>query len=72
MIRAFQSAVIKAYVRAVIPGYGGGTTPVDYSGIIASLNLLTDTSDSAYDGTGPTLGLMETQLDTINGEIITV
>lgn len=67
MIRAFQSAVTKAYVRAVIPSNG---ISVDYSGIIASLNLLTDTSDSAYDGTDPTLAGMETQLDTINGEVI--
>lgn len=44
---------------------------IDYSGIIASLNLLTDTLDTAYDGTDPTLAGMETALDTINGEIIT-
>ena len=69
MIRAFTSAATKAYVRAVIPGYGSS---IDYSGIIASLNLLTDTLDSAYDGTDPILTGMETQLDTINGEIITV
>jgi hypothetical protein len=48
------------------------TTPtVYYSGIIASLNLLTDTLDTTYDGTDPTLAGMETALDTINGEIIT-
>ena len=68
MIRAYINATTKAYVRAVIPSYGSS---IDYSGIIASLNLLTDTSDSAYDGTDPTLAGMETALDTINGEIIT-
>jgi len=50
---------------------GSGLNQIDYSGIIASLNLLTDTSDTAYDGTDPTLAGMETALDTINGEIIT-
>lgn len=44
---------------------------IDYLEIIASLNLLTDTSDTAYDGTNPTLAGMETELDIINGEIIT-
>lgn len=50
---------------------GSNLNQIDYSGIIASLNLLTDTSDTAYDGTNPTLAVMETELDTINGEIIT-
>lgn len=50
---------------------GSGLNLIDYSGIIASLNLLTDTLDTAYDGTDPTLAGMETALDTINGEIIT-
>jgi len=50
---------------------GSGLNQIDYSGIIASLNLLTDTLDTAYDGTDPTLAGMETALDTINGEIIT-
>ena len=67
IIRAFQSSVTKAYVRGVIPSNG---ISVDYTGIIASLNLLTDTLDTAYDGTDPTLENMETQLDTINGEVI--
>jgi len=44
---------------------------IDYSGIIASLNLLTDTTDTEYDGTNPTLAGMETELNAINGEIIT-
>ena len=43
---------------------------VDYSGIIASLNLLTDTSDSYYDGTNPTVDDMILQLDEINNEIV--
>jgi hypothetical protein len=50
---------------------GSGLKLIDYSGIIASLNLLTDTLDTAYDGTDPTLAGMEIALDTINGEIIT-
>jgi hypothetical protein len=43
---------------------------VDYSGIISSLNLLTNSSDTVYDGTNPSLSNMETQLDLINREII--
>jgi len=58
-----------AALKTLITTPSGGVS-VDYSGIIASLNLLTDTSDSAYDGTDPTLAGMETQLDTINGEVI--
>ena len=67
MIDTVTRAYIRAFTKAMIPS---GGVPVDYSGIIASLNLLTDTSDSAYDGTDPTLAGMETQLDTINGEAI--
>jgi hypothetical protein len=43
---------------------------IDYSGIIASLNSLTNSSDTVYDGTNPSLSNMETQLDLINREII--
>lgn len=43
---------------------------VDYSGIITTLNFLTDMEDAAYNGTNPSLESMETQLDDINGEII--
>lgn len=50
---------------------GSKLIPIDYSGIVASLNSLTDTLDTVYDGTNPTLAVMETELDTINGEIIT-
>ena len=67
MIDTVTKAYVRAFTNAVIPSNG---ISIDYSGIIASLNLLTDTSDSAYDGTDPTLAGMETQLDTINGEVI--
>jgi hypothetical protein len=50
---------------------GSNVNLIDYSGIIASLNLLTDTTDTEYDGTNPTLAGMETELNAINGEIIT-
>lgn len=43
---------------------------IDYSGIIASLNRLTNSSDTVYDGTNPSLLNMELQLDLINREII--
>ncbi|OQB81394.1 MAG: hypothetical protein BWX87_00659 [Bacteroidetes bacterium ADurb.Bin123] len=43
---------------------------VDYSGIITSLNLLTNTEDTVYRGRVPTLSEMNTQLDDINNEII--
>jgi len=55
--------------RLVLPG--SNVNLIDYSGIIASLNLLTDTTDTEYDGTNPTLAGMETELNAINGEIIT-
>lgn len=50
---------------------GSKLNQIDYSGIVSSLNLLTDTLDAAYNGTNPNLAGMETELDTINGEIIT-
>lgn len=71
------SAWVKARAKIYSSGawktviQGSGLNLIDYSGIIASLNLLTDTLDTAYDGTDPTLAGMETALDTINGEIIT-
>jgi hypothetical protein len=43
---------------------------LDYSGIMASLNLLTDTEDTFYDGTNPDITSMDFQLYEINGEII--
>jgi hypothetical protein len=50
--------------------HGSNVNQIDYTTIIASLNLLTDTLDTAYDGTNPILVGMETDLDTINAEII--
>ena len=67
--KTIRSTIRRPYFDLVRPG--SGLNQIDYSGIIASLNLLTDTSDTAYDGTDPTLAGMETALDTINGEIIT-
>jgi hypothetical protein len=43
---------------------------IDYSGIISSLNRLTNSSNTVYDGTNPSLSNMETQLEIINREII--
>jgi len=40
------------------------------STIIGWLNLLTDTSDTEYDGITPTTAQIEAYADTINGEII--
>lgn len=64
-------SVSNAPVGSIKTILGSRLNQIDYSGIIASLNLLTDTSDTAYDGTDPNIAGMETALDTINGEIIT-
>ena len=49
---------------------GAKMNRIDYSEIIASLNFLTDSQDSVYNGANPSLSGMEEQLDSINGEII--
>jgi hypothetical protein len=43
---------------------------IDFSEIIYSMNYLTDSDDSSYNGINPSLPEMELQLDNINGETI--